>query len=202
MVHSAHSVALLLSSFDVALPSKREKHRLNSRDFPLHTLSFAGSVDAVPRAQVAFSNEPSRNLLCVTILDIMSTSCACAFTSVRAFSATRCCARQRARRRRSPNTLTAREPMGLSFRNCMFEVDGPSLDSLGAGGRNLALNSRSSLLILQFLVQQRHFMSSIEQVPVIPRADSSCTSHPLSGPLKGTTKRGARSKDSSKKNHE
>ena len=51
----------------------------------------------------------------------------------------------------------------------------------------------------QFLVQQRHFKSSIEQVPA--RADSICTSHPRSGPLKGTTKRCTRGKDSSKKNN-
>ena len=40
----------------------------------------------------------------------------------------------------------------------------PVLDLLAAGGENLALNSRSSPLALQFLVQQRHFMSSNEQV--------------------------------------
>ena len=51
----------------------------------------------------------------------------------------------------------------------------------------MALNIRSSPLALQFLVQQRHFMSSIEQVPVVPRSDSFCTSHPCSDPLKRTT---------------
>ena len=55
------------------------------------------------------------------------------------------------------------------------------LDSLGAGGQNLALISRSSPLALQFLVQQRHFFSRIEKVPVGPSSDSSCTSHPISG---------------------
>ena len=39
----------------------------------LHALSFAWLV---PRAQVVFSSKPSRNLLCATILDILSTSCA------------------------------------------------------------------------------------------------------------------------------
>ena len=38
------------------------------RDFPLHASSFAWLV---PRAHVAFSSEPSRNLLCATILDII-----------------------------------------------------------------------------------------------------------------------------------
>ena len=36
------------------------------------------------------------------------------------------------------------------------------------GSQNLALNCQRSLLALQFLVSQRHFMSSIEQVPVVP----------------------------------
>ena len=62
-----------------------------------------------------------------------------------------------------------------------------SMDSLAAGGQNLALSRRSSPLALQFLVQQRHFMSSIEQVPVVPRSDSFCTSHPRFDPLKRTT---------------
>ena len=48
-----------------------ELNRLNDRDFPLHALSFAWSV---PHAQVAFSSEPSRNLLYATILCIISTS--------------------------------------------------------------------------------------------------------------------------------
>ena len=82
---------------------------------------------------------------------------------------------------------------------CLFE-NGPS-DLLAAGGENLALNSRSSPLALQFLVQQRHFMSSIEQVPVVQRSDSSCTAHPRSDPLKRTSKRGTRGKDRSKKNN-
>ena len=75
--------------------------------------------------------------------------------------------------------------------NFQFEIDGPSLDLPAAGGENLALNSRSSPLALQFLVtvHQRHFMSSIYQVPV-QRSDSSCTAHPRSDPLKRTTKRG------------
>ena len=46
---------------------------MNDPDFPLHALIFAGSV---PRAQVAFSSEPSRNLLCVTIPYIKSICCA------------------------------------------------------------------------------------------------------------------------------
>ena len=84
----------------------------------------------------------------------------------------------------------------------LFEIDVPSLDSPGARGHTLALFCRISARALQFLVQQRHLMSSIEKGPVVPRSDSSCTSHPLSGPVKGTTKRGTRGKDSSKKNNE
>ena len=43
-----------------------------NKDLPLHTMNFA---QLVPRAQVAFSSEPSHNLLCTTILGIISTSC-------------------------------------------------------------------------------------------------------------------------------
>ena len=78
------------------------------------------------------------------------------------------------------------------------------LDLLTAGSENLALNSRSSLLALQCLVQQRHFVSSNEQVPVVQSSESSCTTHPQiprSDPLKTTTKRGTRGKDRSKKNY-
>ena len=84
-------------------------------------------------------------------------------------------------------------------KNCLFEIHGQSLHSLAAGGQNLALNCRSFPLALQFLVQQRRFMSSVEQVPVVQRTYSSCTSHPRSDPLKRTTKRGTRGKDRSKK---
>ena len=44
-------------------------------------------------------------------------------------------------------------------------------------------------------------MSSIEQVPVVQRSDSSCTALKCSDPLKRTTKRGTRGKDRSKKNN-
>ena len=44
-------------------------------------------------------------------------------------------------------------------------------------------------------------MSSIEQVPVVPRSDSSYTSHPCSDPFERTTKRRTRGKDHSKKNN-
>ena len=71
-------------------------------------------------------------------------------------------------------------------KKCLFEIDGPSLDLLAAGHcENLAINSQSSPLALQFLVQQRHFMSS---VPVVRRSDSSCTAHQRSDPLKRTAK--------------
>ena len=65
----------------------------------------------------------------------------------------------------------------------------------------MALISRSSPLALQLLVQQRHLMSSVERLPVVPWTDSSCTSNSISGPLKRTTKRGTRGKDHSKKNN-
>ena len=87
-----------------------ELNRLNYRDFPLHVLNFARLV---PREQVTFSSEPSRNLLCATILDIILTCCAYVLSLRRAFAAaTWPCVR----RRRSLNILTARKPMGLSSR--------------------------------------------------------------------------------------
>ena len=64
----------------------------------------------------------------------------------------------------------------------------PYLALAGSCRRELALSSRSSPLALQFLVQQRHFLSSIEQVLVVQRSDSSCTAHLRSDPLKRTTK--------------
>ena len=56
-------------------------------------------------------------------------------------------------------------------------------------------SKKSFCSILQFLVHQRHFMSSIEQ------ADSSCTSRLLSAPLNGTTKHDTCGKHRSKKNN-
>ena len=76
-----------------------------------------------------------------------------------------------------------------------------SLDLLAAGGKNLALNSRSSPLALQFLVLQRQFMTSIEHIPVVQRSDSSCTFNLHSDTLQRTTKRGTHRKDSSKKKY-
>ena len=86
MVHSARHITLLSASFHVGQPSwldwtrETELTRLNGRNFPLHALSFARSF---PRAQVAFSSEPSRNLLCATIFDIILTICAYVLTSAR-----------------------------------------------------------------------------------------------------------------------
>ena len=48
-------------------------NRLSYLNFPQHLLSFACLVS---RVLVAFSSEPSRNLLHTTIIDIKSTSCA------------------------------------------------------------------------------------------------------------------------------
>ena len=44
---------------------------------------------------------------------------------------------------------------------------------LAAPSAKLALNSQNSQVALHFLVWQRHFINSIKQVLVIPRADSS-----------------------------
>ena len=68
----------------------------------------------------------------------------------------------------------------------------PYLGLAGSCQRELALSSRSSPLALQILVQQRQFLSSIEQVSVVQRSDSSCTAHLRSDPLKRTTKLGTR----------
>ena len=105
--HSARSIALLLASCDVVLPSEREKPSwidwtIEIRDFPLHSLSFAPPV---PRAQVAFSSEPSRNLLYATILDIISTSSAYVLSHLRARSPPPHDARDRARAATGPSTF-------------------------------------------------------------------------------------------------
>ena len=89
------------------LGQNTELNRLNDGDFPLHALRFAR---AVPRAQVAFLSEPSRNL------DIISTRCAYTLSYRRARSPQPHAARDRARRCRSLNILTACELMGLSSR--------------------------------------------------------------------------------------
>ena len=78
---------------------------LNYRDFPLHALSFARLV---PRAQIAFWREPSRSLLCTTILDIISP-----YVLFGARVRRRHMLRETARApRRSLKSFTAREPMG------------------------------------------------------------------------------------------
>ena len=90
-----------------------ELNRLNHRDFPLHTLSFDRSV---PRAHIAFSSEPSRNLLCATILDIISTSCAYVLSLRRARSSPRHAARDRARAAAGPSTFWWRASRWVSLR--------------------------------------------------------------------------------------
>ena len=77
-------------------------NRLNNRDFHLHALIFAGSV---PCTQVAFSSEPSRNLLCTTILDIISTCCEYVLSLRRARSPPPHAARDRARGATAPSTV-------------------------------------------------------------------------------------------------
>ena len=81
-----------------------------------------------------------------------------------------------AMKRRASSTAMANSKLCLSRSwNYLFEIDGP-LHSLEASSQNLAklaLKSQSSPLALQFLVQQRHFMSSIEQVPVVPLSELS-----------------------------
>ena len=70
-------------------------------------------------------------------------------------------------------------------KKCLFEIDGLSLDLLGAGGHNLALNSLSSLLALQFMVQQRSQSNKFQSFNwhILPElAYSSYNSHQLSGP--------------------
>ena len=118
MVKSARSIALLLASFYAALPSEREKlNRLDDIDFPFHlkfhALSFAWSVS---RAQVAFSSEPSRNLLCATILDIISTICAYVLSLGRARSPPPHTARDRALAAAGPSTIWRRESQWVSIR--------------------------------------------------------------------------------------
>ena len=79
--------------------------------FLLHTLSFAWLV---PHAHVTFSSEPSHNLLCATILDIISTSYAYVLSLRREVSPQPHDVRDRSSR--SLIILTAHKPMGLSSR--------------------------------------------------------------------------------------
>ena len=81
-------------------PSTRWRGKLNN--FPLHTLIFARLV---PRKHVAFSSEPLSNLLCTTILDIISTSCAYVHSLQHACSPARHAARDRARAAAGPSTF-------------------------------------------------------------------------------------------------
>ena len=83
-----------------------------SRDFPLHELIFARLV---PRAQVAFSSEPSRNLLCATILDIISTCCAYILSLRRARSPPRHAAWDRARAAAGPQHSDGARANGSLF---------------------------------------------------------------------------------------
>ena len=105
--------------FDFALPSEHENLSWIDWIIEISPSTRWVLLGRVPRAQVAFSSEPSRNLQ-PTVRDDpwhhIDPLCIRAFTSARAFAAATCCARPRARRRRSLNILTAREPMGLSSR--------------------------------------------------------------------------------------
>ena len=121
MVHSARRIALLFSFIwcrATKWTRSTELNRLNDRDFPLHALSFARSV---PGAQVAFSSEPSCNLLCATILDIISTSCAYVLSLRRVRSPPPHAARDSARAAVGPSTFWWRaSPMGLSSRGLLL----------------------------------------------------------------------------------
>ena len=86
-----------------------KQNRSKNRDFHVHTLIFAWSL---PNVQLKFSSEPSHILLCATILDIVSTSCAYSVAPARALAAQTCSVRMRASCSISLNILTAREPMG------------------------------------------------------------------------------------------
>ena len=79
-----------------------ELNQLNNREFPLHMLSFALLV---PCAQVAFSSEPSRNLLGMTILDIKVTRYAYVLSLRRARSPQRKDARDLTRAAAGPSTF-------------------------------------------------------------------------------------------------
>ena len=110
-----------LISFLWCSPTQRtretELNRLNHRDFPLHTLSFAWWV---PHVQVAFSSEPSRNLLCATILDIISTSRAYVLSLRRARSPPPHAAQDPARAAADPSTFWWFTSQWVSFRATGF----------------------------------------------------------------------------------
>ena len=120
MVHSASRIAPLLASFDVALPSEREKpSRLNYRDFPEFSTStrwvFLGGF---PSAGRVFEWAIKQSIVCDDPWHHIDQLCIRALTLACAFATATCCARSRARRRRSLNIL--REPMGLSSRRLLL----------------------------------------------------------------------------------
>ena len=94
---------------------KRETklNRLNNRDFPLHAFNFAQSV---PRAHVALSSEPWHNLLCATILDIISTCCAYVLSLLRNHSPPPHAARDPARAAAGPSKFWLRAIQWVSLR--------------------------------------------------------------------------------------
>ena len=115
MIHSACSIVLLLASFDVLLPSESKKQSwIDNRDFPLKLLIFALLI---PRHHVAFSSEPSCNLLGATILDIISTCCAHVLSLLRARSPPPHAARDSARAAAGPSTFWLSTSQWVPFRS-------------------------------------------------------------------------------------
>ena len=115
---SARSVALLLASFDVALPSEREKPSwIDWRiEISSSTRWVLLTAQSIPRAQVASSSEPSRYLLCATILYIISTSCVYMLSRQRARSQQPHASRDRARAPVGPSTFWRLANRCLSLR--------------------------------------------------------------------------------------
>ena len=106
-------IALLLASFDVALPSEREKPR-----FPPPRVEFY-SVSS-PRAGRVFEWAITQPVVLVDPWHHIDQLCIRALTSARAFAAGTCCARPRVCSSRSLNIFTARDSMGLSSRRRML----------------------------------------------------------------------------------
>ena len=116
MVHSARCIALLLAPFDFTLPSEREKPSRKIEISPHTRWVLLYQSLSIPSAHVSFSSEPSRNLLCATILDIMSTSYAYVLLLRRARSLPRHAARDRARAAAGPTTFWRRVSQWVSLR--------------------------------------------------------------------------------------
>ena len=120
MIHSVRSIALLLASFDIALPIEREKPSWITRtirippprvEFCSVSSMLSGCVSEWAITQPILRGDPWHHIdqLCIRALTLRR-----AFAGI---AAATCCARQHTRCRWSLNILKVRKPIGLSLRS-------------------------------------------------------------------------------------